>query len=191
MKKQHIESSTPELRTWMHRNPQPASLRVERADGDDRIVKIGVARSKWRDAESACGGDAIRIEALDRDGNVLRVWEPEVEEESAPLAKQAKVASEHAMLVEFARLLADSCDRATQRQSEMVQAAFGMMTSLLNTMGARNQALEKAWHHLVMSQQPEGADDPSTPIMQTMLALAMQNQPQAKPKKKAEANGSD
>ena len=163
------------IRGWLSRVPYPHTVRVERDDGEEKTVRIGVSRSKWRDAEAAIGADAVRLEALDDAGAVIRVWEADGYEQKEKPEKPAK-SKEEQMLETFARLMVDACDRATQRQSEMIASAFGMMTSLLNSIYARNAALEKAHQQWIMSAQVnnDGADaDPNQGLVAAVIAQAL------------------
>lgn len=155
-----------ELRRWLQKHPHPHAVRGETSDGDERTVKLGVARSKWSDAEKALA-DCWKLEALDAEGNVLRVCD--VEGVAGP---KEEPNGKGPSLVELGRLLNESADRSAERHAEAYRLAYEQQRLLVEVLSARLQALEKAWHQLIMSQTPENAD-PNAPLVQTLLGLAI------------------
>lgn len=165
-----------ELTKWLARAPQPSTLRVERADGEKDTVRVGVSRSRWRDAESAVGNDAIRIAALADDGSVLRVWESENAEEAREKSKPTVEQAQAATLQRFAELLTDACDRAVGRHTEFVNVAFQQLGALVQLYATRNAMLEKAWHKLLVETaeaQAEAQPDPSDAIVGGIMQMGM------------------
>lgn len=165
-----------DLRGWLSRHPHPSSLRVERVDGDERTVRVGVTRSKWRDAESAIG-DAVRVEALDSDGATLRVWESDAASDERAKRSPTPATREEVMLARFAELLNDACDKAVMRHTEFVNVAFTQLGSLVQLYAQRNAMLEKAWHKLLVDSaeaQAEAAPDASDAIIGGVMQMALQ-----------------
>lgn len=61
------------LRAWLRRQPQPFSLRIRTEDGDERTIKLGDGRDKWKVAEqSIATSRAVSVEAVSADGTILR-----------------------------------------------------------------------------------------------------------------------
>jgi hypothetical protein len=161
------------------------------ADGEEKTVRIGVSRSKWRDAEEALAG-AVHLEALDNDDNVLRACDLEGGETSE--AKAAKKDSKAAELAELARIITASNDAAVARYEGIVKLAFEQHGALISVMSDRLQGLEKSWGKLVQSMpeadQDEMSDMLAKVVMEKMMAGGLRK---AKPKDtppKA-SNGSD
>jgi hypothetical protein len=156
-----------DIRAWLMKRPHPAKVRAEFDDGEDRTVRIGESRSRWRDASEALAR-AVKCEALDSDGELLRVWQ--TDELDIARAESSAKRGEMA-LVDFARILADSCDRAVLRHAEMTRTAFEQQAILVNALSGRLHSLEKAWHTLLMSQQ-DAADtgDPNSALVSALLA---------------------
>lgn len=164
--------ASPNLRAWLARQPHPTTIRAEKLDGDEKTVRIGVARSKFRDAEAALK-DCVRCEALDESGATLRVWEAENAEELSRkvLSGAPDPDGPRAMLIEFARLLATGADQAAARHEALVKVAFEQHAALVAVLSNRLAALEKAWHQLLMSQQPE--QNPGDALMGALAPLIM------------------
>lgn len=166
------EQRTPSLRAWLVRQPQPAAVLCTAADGSERRVRIGVTRSKWRDAEEACAG-SVRLEALTEEGDTIRVCDLEGSPGSrtAPPPLDAK-ADERVMLREIAALLATTADQAAARHEGAYKLAFEHQTLMLRAVLERLLGLEKAWQRALM-QAP--ADDTPTdtngPLVAQVLSL--------------------
>lgn len=61
------------LRAWLRRQPQPFSLRIRTEDGEERSIKLGDGRDKWKVAEQASATSrAVSVEAVSADGTILR-----------------------------------------------------------------------------------------------------------------------
>lgn len=168
-----------DLRAWLTRTPQPAYVVIERADGETRRVRIGVARSKWRDAENACAS-AIRAEAFNAADELLRDWEPEgTETAPSSVAKRdaggMRQSEQLVFLREVAGFIAEASDRGAQRHAEAYAHAFEHQATLVTVISTRLQQLEAAWHKLLMSQTPpESGDDQNAPLVNLLLAAAAQ-----------------
>jgi hypothetical protein len=184
-----------ELTKWLARTPRPAAVRVEKSDGETKTVTIGMSRSKWRDAESAIGDDAVRCEAVDEKGNVLRAWTAEALADHPP-EKKKQVEGPEAMLVRFAELLTDACDKAVSRHAESINTAFVQLGELVKLYASRNAMLEKAWHKLLIDSaeaqaeaQPDTSDAVIGGIVQMGMAQLASGQQQAQPNGGGKAKG--
>lgn len=128
------------LRRWLMKQPYPELVHGELADGTVRPVRIGLSRSKWRDAEEALKG-AVRAEALDKDGNVLRTWESD-EQPAARPAKDLQILRD----IELAKIIADVSDKAVARYEGIMEKAFAQNNRVLELVSDRLVAIESAWH---------------------------------------------
>ena len=158
-----------ELRRWIARHPHPSSLRC---DDGEKTVRVGVTRSKFRDAENALAGVSGRIEALDESGAILRAIDVEVPEGSEAAKKKAAVGqdSNQAMLTRFAELLTDGMDKAAARHEAAYRMGFDHQATLINLLSTRLSQLEKAWHGMIMAQ-PEGSAQPDSNLSAVMTLL--------------------
>lgn len=154
-----------ELRRWLQKHPHPATVRGWTNDDDTKSVKLGVERSKWRDAEAALA-DCWKLEALDGDGNVLRVCELDGASERA----KRDNGKERAELVELAKLISAAHNEGAERHSDAYRLAYEQQRLLVEVMSARLHALEKAWHGLLMAQQ--GDTDPNQGLVTALLSGA-------------------
>ena len=144
------------LRPWLMKRPHPKTVKAEFLDGEERVIRIGESRSRWRDAEEALAG-AVRCEAV-IDDEVLRVWEST----ELDLSRQTQVAKRsETNLVEFARLLTDGSDRAAQRHAEAFKIAYDQQCLLVQVLTARLSAIETVYQQLLMrlmSEAPQETD---------------------------------
>jgi hypothetical protein len=155
-----------DIRRWLSKH-QPDRVRAEMPGSDEpRIVKVGLSRSRWRDAAEALAG-CLTAEALDPNGAVLGVWTASADEIAA--ADGAATTGKGSELVLIAQLIADSNDRAVQRHAEIVRMSVEQMGLLVQVLSGRLQALEKAYHTMIM-QGPE--QDPNAGMVQTLLSAA-------------------
>jgi hypothetical protein len=140
-------------------------------DGDEKTVRIGETRSKWRDAEAALHG-ASHIEALDEHGEVLRAWDIEPEDGAG-----GNGTSNMTQLAELARLLNEAADASAQRHEMAYRLAYEQQALLVKVMSERLQMLERAWHRLLMSEAGSAVDqnDPNAQLLTTLLGGAMNN----------------
>jgi hypothetical protein len=61
------------LRAWLRRQPQPFSLLIRTEDGEERTIKLGDGRDKWKVAEQAIATSrAVSVQCLDAEGKLLR-----------------------------------------------------------------------------------------------------------------------
>lgn len=165
------------LRRWLQKHPHPATVRGLDGDGEERTVKLGVARSKWADAEAALA-DCYRLEALDESGNVLRVCDVEGAEPPKPAPTAGG-----AQLVELGRLLSEAADSSAARHSDAYRLAYEQQRLLVEVLSSRLQALEKAWHGLLMAQaqSAQGEADPNSGLVAALLAAVGGGMPAPSP----------
>ncbi len=168
-----------QLRKWLQKIPHPQMVRAWDADGDEKTVRVGVSRSRWRDAEEALA-NAVRLEALDNDGNVLRACELDNGHVGPAESKQGKSAG--AELAELARIITTSNDAAVLRYVEIVRLAFEQHGQLIGVMSERLQGLERAWGKLVASM-PEGenGDDMGDMLAKFVMTQALNGKREKKP----------
>lgn len=145
------------LRPWLKQAPQPYKLIADFEDGTTKTIKVGEARSKYRDAELSLKG-AIRIEAMDREGDVLRVWEAHdaVEREAAATARRGD--DSMAMVTRVAQLLVEAGDHAAERHAQAYQLAYQQQMLLVSTVTERLASLERVWHEQLMNRADDIAE---------------------------------
>lgn len=161
-----------DLRRWLEKQPRPASVRGYDADGDERMVRISTARSKFSDAEAALGA-CITCEALDAEGAVLRVYEGHTASSSRGGSKNPSETN----IAELARIIADASDKAALRHADAYRLAYEQQVQLVKILSERLAGLEKAWHRLVMSlpESSGGTDATNEGLIQQIIAAhAMQ-----------------
>jgi hypothetical protein len=162
-----------ELRRFLRKHPHPTKIRAYSADDDEKVIHIGVSRSKWRDAEEACSG-YVKLEALNSEGEILRLFEIESEEEYAVSESGAKKGADPNILLmrEFAGQIAQAYDSGAVRYKDLVNLAFDQNAVLIGVLSGRLQALEKAWHQLLMSQPEKLEGDPNAAMITSLLTAA-------------------
>lgn len=162
-----------ELRAWLRQHPQPARVRAI-VDGDERIVRIGSSRSKWRDAEDALRS-AESAEALDADGAILRVWTAEDQDPAAP--PTAAAPGRERELAMMARIIADASDRAALRHAEAYRLAYEQQCLLVQLLAERLAALERAWQRILMErgEEPPNLDALALGVIGRAMGLPAQS----------------
>lgn len=162
------------LRRWLAKQPHPDKVKAEFEGGEDKVVRIGVGRSKFRDAEEALRG-AVFLQALDPDGVILREWTDEAFAEAVEKKDEAEATGDgsNALLGNFAGLLAGAYENGAKAHAEAYKMAFELMAVLTNAVIGRNAALEKVLLDS-MQQAPENVDsDPNQALVASLLpALA-------------------
>jgi len=163
-----------DLRRWLKKHPHPVSIRAYDSDDDEKMFKMGVSKSRFRDAEESLGSfSAVKLEALDADNNVLRVLEFEGEASSGKKGKGKDGVDVEAMLIRFAEIYDSGCDKAAQRHEAAYRLGFEHQATLIGVLSARLQALEKAWHTALMNQAPGEGGDINLPTIMALLGGAM------------------
>lgn len=164
-----------ELRNWLTRQPQPVMLHCYDDEDELRKVKVGLGRAKWRDAEAAIS-NAARVEALDADGNVMRVCELDSGEVTAT-GKGPSKGDKSPDIVQLARLLHEAHDAGAARHEAAYRMGFDSLAALVNTLAERLAVMEMAWHKLLLAQQEAAGFDPNAPLVQQVVAMALGGQP--------------
>jgi len=147
------------IRAWLQREPHPSRIRCTLASGDEKTVRIGDSRSRWRDAAAACSG-AVRLEAVNESGETLRVFDTEGDE-STPgraIARTTAGGGGESSLAELGRILAEASDASAARHADAYRLAYEQQALLVSVLSQRLQALERAWHRLLMSETSPAAD---------------------------------
>lgn len=175
------------LRAWLQREPHPVRIRCTLPGGDEKTVRIGESRSRWRDAAAACTG-AIRLEAVNDAGETLRVLDAE-EGENGGKTKPVAGGGGESQLAELGRIISEAADASAARHSDAYRLAYEQQALLVTVLSQRLQALERAWHRLLMSSEPPSGDgeaaaaDPTQAMqmqmVQHLLAGALAPPPQA------------
>lgn len=157
------------LRRWLSKQPHPESLAVTYADGSEKSVRIGVARSKFVDAEAACA-NAVHIEALDGKGAVLRVTDLEAPADGAQSTKgKPPATTQEAMLVRFAELLKDATDAAAARHEAAYRLGFDHLSNLVSAQASRLNALELLYQKMVLAAQPAESESTADLLAKAIL----------------------
>jgi hypothetical protein len=162
------------LRRWLSKHPHPDRVKAEFEDGQEKVVRIGVNRSKFRDAEEALRG-AVWLQAVDPDGVVLREWSDVAFEQAATEKKDvlATTGDNSAMLSNFAALLASAYENGAKAHAEAYKMAFELMALLCNTIIGRNAALEKVLLESIQNPPEQAEGDPNAGLVAAILpALA-------------------
>lgn len=127
------------LKSWLRRVPQPHSLRLD----DKKVLRISEGKNKWRDILDAVALEQpVKVEALDTDGNVIRVTQLADPEDKQDEAGAAKPKSE---LAELGALIAGAYKSGAEQHAAAFQLAFAENTKLVQVLAERLGGLEKAW----------------------------------------------
>jgi len=109
------------IRSWLRRDPQPTTIRVQSATDGTKTLALVDGGRKWSDAErNVLALDPVRIEALNKDGEVLRAHDfgsagaDEKEERDESLTLSGEV-GENKQLVLMARLLHEAHESGSAR----------------------------------------------------------------------------
>jgi hypothetical protein len=157
------------LRRWLSKTPHPDKVNAEFEDGEKKCTRIGVSRSKFRDAEEVLRG-AIWLQAVDPDGNVLREWSDEAFAEASEKKDELEKSGDNgAMLSNFATLLAGAYENGAKAHAEAYKMAFELMALLCNTIIGRNAALEKVLLESIQNQPENGDADPNQALVSALL----------------------
>lgn len=108
-----------DLRSWLRRAPKPSSLRIHTGDGEERIIDLGSKRFRWNDCEQTVrASGATNIEALDKDGKILRAVKLTDEEVGSDSDEEARGKYDDKLLTRQAQAQAAMLDRYGARMSE-------------------------------------------------------------------------
>lgn len=163
------------LRSWLRREPQPA-----RVVADTRTIQVPSGPRKWAELEETIISiGATKVEAIDREGNLLRVVNLETEESTsgAAMGKPSGALSE---MAQMAQIIAEAGDRAALRHADAYRLAFEENTKLVGLLADRLGSLETAWMRTLdqlaearQSQQEQGSGE-----VQALIAAALAGQAQ-------------
>jgi hypothetical protein len=166
------------LRNWLKQEPVPRRIRMTDAEGETKTIRVNDTKSRWRDAEKSLA-QAVRCEALDAEGDTLRVWDAESEQAIEVRVSEA-MRGHRSELAELARIINDAHDNSAQRHAEAHRQGMDALVALVKVLSERLFGLEKAWHGLLMSQAQPDDEAPQLPINEQMvmglLAAYMQKQ---------------
>ena len=138
-------------RDWLRRIDGLASVRI---DGEDVIALTGTATNRWAHAARILDDAAPeRVEALDADGGILRLWKAP----DAPATDPARATGgiDGNALTDLARVIGDVSDRAAQRHENAYKAAFDAQQKLVQTISDRLFAIEKSWQQMLVVRKRE------------------------------------
>jgi hypothetical protein len=166
------------LRSWLKMQPVPFRVRAEYEDGSERVFKLNDSRSRIRDAETMLQ-TAVSAEALDAEGEVIRIWSAEP---NASRAVSSTWGDPMLMVTKVSALMVEAADRAAERHADAYQKAFDAQTALMSQVIALMQAqstrlseLEEAYHERVMNEgeppAPEVTSE-STQLVKNILEVA-------------------
>jgi hypothetical protein len=128
-----------ELRGWLLCQPRPVSLRIVSADQQAHKLDIVQGVSWIQAAESVAALQPDLVEALDKDGNLIRAIRPndvEAEEEKVESPSQPSD-PETLRLITFAKLLAEAYKHSTE-------TAFDKLVALFDASNRRSELLERS-----------------------------------------------
>jgi hypothetical protein len=127
------------IKSWLRRVPHPVTLRLD----DKKVLRISEGKNKWRDIVDAIALEQpAKLEALDADGNVIRVTQLADPDSPADEAAAAKPKSE---LAELGALIAGAYKSGAEQHAAAFQLAFAENTKLVQVLAERLGGLEKAW----------------------------------------------
>jgi len=125
------------IRGWLLQLPKPHAVRVS-GDGEPQTLKPGRSYAKLADTIAALAPDLI--EALDKDGAVIRATRLEAEDahrsDAATVPEGLKADPQALMLTHFANLV----HRAYEHSTEI---AFTKMVELVDKMNDRSEGIEQ------------------------------------------------
>lgn len=139
------DEQTIDWRNWIRKIPGVASLRLD----DDEIISLKA--KKWANAASIIEANGpAKIEALDADGAILRVWTDK--------SDRKRTSSENisaSTLTALAQVIGDISDKAAARHENAYRAAFDSQQRLVQTISDRLYAMEKSWQQMLVVRKRE------------------------------------
>ena len=174
------------IKSWLRRVPHPVTLRLD----DKKVLRISEGKNKWRDIVDAIALEQpVKVEALDADGNVIRVTQ--LADPDAP-ADEAAAAKPRSELAELGALIAGAYKAGAEQHAAAFQMTFAENTKLVQLLAERLGGLEKAWQTTLEQRAAEymqrgggeGDDSlmtgPLGPLIQAMVMKQVDSAP-AKP----------
>lgn len=163
------------LHSWLRRTPTPSSLRFD----NKKTVLIGEGKAKWRDALLTIESlQPALVEALDANGNVIRVAQLTQDTETEQEAEDRKKSSRD---VDLAKIIMEAGDRGAARHADAYSIAFTKMTELVQVLADRMTGLEGAWQE-TLNQLAEaktsggGGSEDGSEMISNVLSLAAAKQ---------------
>jgi hypothetical protein len=178
------------IRAWLRRHPHPHKVRTDAG----KEILIGDGRSKWADAEASIALLApSSIEALDKDGSILRVCNcaPDGElVDTNPEQTREAAAQKTARETEFvtiAKLLNDAHDAGAKRHAEAYRESWDKLYDLVKTIADRLTSVERLYHReidekakavadAIANAIPADADADMDQVVKAMVVQALTNQ---------------
>lgn len=180
--------SDAKIRNWLQRSPHPNRIRT---DSGEVILLQG--RRKWQEAmESIEAADPSVLEALDRDGNIIRTLSLD------GTTREPRIVEDQ--LTALARIITESNDRAALRHEKAYESSFNAVLELTKLMSARLTTMERAYMALVQRHAESveaaanamGQGDDLDALASSFFFSKMMGGPEApqqKPKQQANGGG--
>ncbi len=160
------------IHSWLRRVPHPSTIRC---DGKKSLL-VGQGKNRWRDCINSI--EALQpgmIEALDAEGNVIRVCHLNDDgpadatglQDGAPVVPATEKEAE---LATIARIILEATDRGAERHAEAYRLAFEKHTELVSLLAHRLTAVESAWQKTLEDRARDmanagGSDDQLAELM--------------------------
>jgi hypothetical protein len=164
------------LRGWLICQPRPAKVRIVREGAAPQVLEIQPGMTFAAVAKTIVALDPEHVEALDKDGQLIRVYAAEDEEGDEPEEEagyEVPTDGESQRFIIVAKLLGDAYKHSNQ-------VAFDKLGELFQAVVAREQAQARsleAMQKLLMKQALEAAaegDAPEGSFEQMMISSVMQ-----------------
>lgn len=172
------------IRNWLQRAPHPHKLRT---DSGELIVVSG--RNKWQEALSSINAlSPSTLEALDRDGNIIRTLQLDGAEGREPRLVEDQ-------LVSLARIITKSNDDAVARHAGAYQQSFQCVVQLMTMMSQRLSRMETAYMAMVqkhadtLQEVAANGDGELDGMLGSFLAAKLVEGASESPKKDPPPNG--
>lgn len=180
------------IKAWLQRPPRPAGLRYVTGDGEERELTLSGNGKQWADAENALLElGAVRCDALDKEGKVLRVAVLKKADGGGPSGSEIQDAAERQdrQKAKETASWALVLDAQGRRISEAFQAGADAasrgqdnLVQVVNILTAQWSATMQSLHNVSMNlaklaRQAGAADEGEPdnelgPAIQQMLGLA-------------------
>lgn len=166
---------------WMARQPQPARVKCISGDNDPVEVEVcGTGRGRWREVEeSVLAEKPERVQALDKDGRVLRSFTmPEAVVEKHLLEKgSASSAQDYKGQAAIIRAIAETHNDAFDRGREAAGESAAALTDLVGVLVQSLNAAIIQQHNMAVNlgnllmgkDEGEGTVNQSSEAMQRLI----------------------
>lgn len=152
------------LRAFLSRAPVPRSVRVVLAEGEPVTIAVGANRKRWADVEGAIAPDAVRVEALDVHGAVMRAHVL-ADADDAPAPRSSASAAPSTPL-ELARIVLEASDAGAKRHAAAYETTMRELVGLVRVIADQHASaqrrlaqLESAWHRAIVRGARDASDD--------------------------------